>query len=219
MRKQTLDGQKAHHSSVKSILNEIVRSNVPMSFNHSHIVVALHLLSQMPPLGRYRLSKELALSGTTARTLLKRLQKHNYVSTISKGALHRGHTLTEKGSALSLKVKERANIFPEPLNLGPLTVGEIDAIVHVSAQWARTDFNPIEARDSAVSMGAKGCTVINFGKKGLEVGDKLLSDDLVHKLLLNNLKPGDLIHVGTADGFEIARLGAVAASLCSWKEE
>jgi hypothetical protein len=159
------------------------------------------------------------LSGTTTRTLLKRLQKHNYVSTISKGGSHRGHILTEKGRALSLKVKERAEIFPESLNLGPLTVGKIDAVVHVSAQWTRDDFNPLEARDSAVSVGAKGCTVINFGKNGLEVGDKLLSEDSLHELLLNNLKPGDLIHVGTADVFEVARLGAVAASLCSWKEE
>ncbi|MHA2370397.1 MAG: DUF4443 domain-containing protein [Candidatus Hodarchaeales archaeon] len=219
MRKQTPNGQETPSSSVKSILNEIVRSNVPMSFNHSHIVVTLHLLSQMRPLGRYRLSRELALSGTTTRTLLKRLQKHNYVSTISKGGSHRGHILTEKGRALSLKVKERAEIFPESLNLGPLTVGKIDAVVHVSAQWTRDDFNPLEARDSAVSVGAKGCTVINFGKNGLEVGDKLLSEDSLHELLLNNLKPGDLIHVGTADVFEVARLGAVAASLCSWKEE
>ena len=203
--------------SVKSILREIVQSNVPLSFNQVHIVVALHLLSQPSPIGRYRLSDELGVSGTTARTILRRLQKHDLVSTASKGRSQKGHVLTEKGQALSLKIEARAKIGLDALDLGPLTVGTVDAIVYVPAPWAKNNFNPLEARDSAISVGADGCTVINYGKKGLEVGDEVLPESTIRKLPLGDLQPGDLVHVGTADLFKVARLGAVAASLCSWK--
>ncbi|MFX0114610.1 MAG: DUF4443 domain-containing protein [Candidatus Hodarchaeota archaeon] len=204
-------------SPVKGVLREIVQSNVPLSFNQVHIIVALHLLSQPSPIGRYRLSDELSVSGTTARTILRRLQKHGFVSTAFKGMSQKGHVLTEKGKALSLQIETRAKIGREPLDLGPLTVGTVDAIVYVPAPWVRNDFNPLEARDSAVSVGADGCTVIHYGEKGLEVGDEVLSEAAIRKLPLDDLQPGDLVHVGTADVFKVARLGAVAASLCSWK--
>lgn len=219
MGESTLMRQNNHIPTVKGILKEIVQSNVPLSFNQIHIVVALHLLLHLRSLGRYRLSNELAISGTTARTILRRLQKQEIVTATSKGGLKKGHTLTEKGSTLALEIKSRAAIFSKAVNLGPLTVGKVDAIVHVPARWVKDNFRPLEARDSAVSVGAKGCTVINYGKNGLEVGDEILSESSIRKLPLSHVQPSDLLHVGTADTFEIARLGAVAASLCSWKKE
>lgn len=198
-------------------MEEIIQSKVPLSFNRVHIVVTLHLLSQPRPLGRYRLSEELAISGTAARTILRRLQKQNLVSTASKGGSYRGHILTEEGQALAFAIKARANINAIPLNLGSHTVGYVDAIVHVPSKWIKLGFDPIEARDAAVSVGAIGCSVIDCTENGLRIGDQFLPESSVKKLPTNDLKPGDIIHVGTAQVFEIARLGAVAASLCSWK--
>ncbi|MHA2232604.1 MAG: hypothetical protein ACXAB4_08925, partial [Candidatus Hodarchaeales archaeon] len=84
MGESALIRQNNHIPTVEGILKEIVQSNVPLSFNQIHIVVALHLLSHLRSLGRYRLSSELAISGTTARTSLRRLEKHNIVSATSK---------------------------------------------------------------------------------------------------------------------------------------
>ncbi len=197
---------------VHKAINMIMKCDVPLGFMRAHVIVILSLLSSTAPKGRYKLAKELCLSETSTRTILRRLQNHGFVSPQTIGTSKKGHLLTQKGFELKELIKTRMNFWGSPINLDTFTLGQVDAAVRMPVSWIKKQYNPLVARDAAILLGAKGCTVVFLTTKGFSVGETIIPDGLTHQFDQYKSELGDIILVGTADSFETARLGAFAAA-------
>ncbi len=125
------------------------------SYTDAHIAKALILLEK--PTGREMLMKRLNLNEASARTLLRNLEKMNYVRPSSSG-----HVLTQKGMNFLAYIKSNVE--------GPKNVGKTDlsisnsTVAYLVRKKAGKIRIGIEQRDQAIRFGADGLTTIIYNK-------------------------------------------------------
>ncbi len=164
------------------------------------------------PIGRSKLSKELALGEGAARTLIERLKDQGLIS-----ADRAGCALTKKGErtwrTLHAAFPKKATMKKSKLTLGTFNVA---LLVKEGASRVRSG---MEQRDAALMAGAKGATTLIYSRGRLTVPpeqrDAAKETPEVCRALLEQMKPedNDAVVIGSADTYEKAEYGAWAAAL------
>jgi hypothetical protein len=181
------------------------------SFTAVHVIKALELISG-EQIGRNKLSKELALGEGATRTLIERLRDHGLIT-----ADRAGCALSKKGenmwSALHAAFPRKSTIRKSKLTLGSFNVA---ILVREGASKVRSG---MEQRDAALMAGAKGATTLICANGRLTVPpeqrDAAEETPEICRVLMEQLKPGDkdAVVIGSADTFQKAEYGALAAAL------
>jgi len=181
------------------------------SFTAVHVIKALELIAR-EPIGRNRLSKELALGEGAARTLIERLKAHALITVDRAGC-----ALTKKGEGAWRALHA---VFPRKTTIGrsKLTLGSFNVAILVK-EGAGKVRSGMEQRDAALIAGAKGATTLQYSSGRLTVPpdqrDAAEETPEICRVLLDLLKPvdNDAVVIGSADTFERAEHGALAAAL------
>lgn len=163
-------------------------------------------------IGRNKLSKELALGEGATRTLIERLKDRGLIT-----ADRAGCALSKKGetmwSALHAAFPRKTTLRKSKLTLGSFNVA---ILVREGASKVRSG---MEQRDAALMAGAKGATTLVCASGRLTVPpeqrDAAEETPEICRALIEQLKPGDTdaVVIGSADTFEKAEYGALAAAL------
>lgn len=192
------------------------RKSTKMSFNSAHMLLALIILSQRH-MGRYELAKELDLTDSSTRTLLKKLRERKLVKITSK---RRGHTLTRKGKRKVERFASYLKMSFIKLDLKDVTIAKSDALVLIHGPSFPEKLDTVQIRDDALKAGAKGCTTFVYTGNGLRMPEPkdsqfgTIEDDLlISQLKLLKPRNGDIILAGSAETYKKARLGAIFAAI------
>lgn len=181
------------------------------SFTAVHVIKALELIAG-EPIGRNKLSKELALGEGAARTLIERLKAHGLITVDRAGC-----ALTKKGEEAWRALHA---VFPRKTTIGrsKLTLGSFNIAILVK-EGASKVRSGMEQRDAALIAGAKGATTLLYSSGRLTVPpeqrDAAEETPGICRALIDLLKPvdNDAVVIGSADTFEKAEHGALAAAL------
>jgi hypothetical protein len=181
------------------------------SFTAVHVIKALELIAG-EPIGRNKLSKELALGEGATRTLIERLKDHGLIT-----ADRAGCALSKKGeemwSALHAAFPRKTTIRKSELTLGSFNVAIL------VKEGASKVTSGMEQRDAALMAGAKGATTLIYSSGRLTVPpeqrDAAEETPEICRALVEQLKPrdSDAVVIGSANTFEKAEYGALAAAL------
>ncbi|MHA2061750.1 MAG: DUF4443 domain-containing protein, partial [Candidatus Sifarchaeia archaeon] len=198
------------------LFERIFRDGKPHpSFGKAHILIILLHITPKEPIGRYKLSKELEISDSSVRTIIKYLKEIGLVKAIPK----QGHVLSSEGMKLVEKIKKELIKIRTDLDLKELTIGKFDTICHLrnASLKVRTG---VELRDEAIKVGADGATTIIFEKNKLYIPPKPIEDlrktnETFYNMLISNfdLQEGDVLIVGTASDRKKATEAAIASVL------
>jgi hypothetical protein len=131
-------------------------------FTLAHTLLTLQQIASELILGRYEIEKNLKLSNSTARILLRRLVDHNLIKPVKR----KGHCLTTQGQTMLTKIKKRIP-FNGPFSV-PNLVPEPSYLIQI-AQAEQKSQNGIIERDLAVRYGARGGITIQCEKKKLVI--------------------------------------------------
>ena len=130
------------------------------SFLVVHVIKALELIAEKP-IGRNKLSKELALGEGATRTLIERLRDYDLI------------TINRVGCVFSKKGEKLWNTLhatlPRKISLdrSGLTLATFNVAVLVKGCSSKVKFG-MEQRDAALLTGAKGATTLIFKDGKLE---------------------------------------------------
>jgi predicted transcriptional regulator len=199
--------------AVKKILEELLKERAPgpsPSFSIFHIIKALELTAKEGPIGRGKLSKKLGTGEGATRTLLNRLIDAGLIITSKPGCL-----LTEKGETIW---NDFQSIFPQKVKLeeSELTLANYNIALLIKGCGDKVKTG-IEQRDAALLAGAKGATTLIFKNQTLiqpGISENLARDfpeifNQITKQLA--LEENDVVVIGSADKWENAEYGALAA--------
>jgi hypothetical protein len=181
------------------------------SFAAVHVIKALGLIAR-EPIGRNKLSKELALGEGATRTLIERLRGHGLIT-----ADRAGCALSKKGEKMWRTLHAA---LPKKTMVGKskLTIGAFNVAMLVK-KGADKVTSGMKQRDAALVAGAKGATTLIYSSGRLTVPpeqhDVLEEAPETCRVLVEQLKPGedDAVVIGSADTLEKAEYGALAAAL------
>jgi len=200
--------------TVKKILERLVEERAPgpyPSFSVFHIIRALELIAKKGPIGRGRLSEELKTGEGATRTLIDRLKGARLI-VISKP----GCSLTTEGERVW---NEFQSIFPRKIRLekNELTFAARNVAMLVRGRGDRVGVG-VEQRDAAIITGARGATTLVFKNQKLMV--PTISENVARDFPvafsqisgLMELEENDVIVIGSADSWEKAEYGALAAA-------
>jgi len=199
--------------NVKKALEVLIKGKAPgpsPSFQIFHMIKTLELISYLH-VGRGMLANKLGIGKGATRTLVERLKEAKIIS-ISKS----GCSLTKKGEEIWKEVKK---IFPSKIQLekSDLTLSNCNVAVLVKAKADKIKLG-MEQRDAAFLAGAKGATTLIMKKEKLVMpsidADINIESSVVHGKIVSSLKPneGDVIVIGSADTWDKAEYGAIAAA-------
>ena len=199
---------------LKRLLEELTGEKAPgptPSFTAVHAIKALELIAK-EPIGRNRLSKELALGEGATRTLIERFKDHGLIT-----ADRTGCALTKNGESMWRALYA---VSPRKTTIGRsrLTLGRFNVAVLVK-EGASKVRSGMEQRDMALIAGAKGATTLLYSSGRLAVPpeqrDATEEAPEICKALIEQLKPADndAVVIGSADTPEKAEYGALAAAL------
>ncbi|MFP3985076.1 MAG: DUF4443 domain-containing protein [Candidatus Bathyarchaeia archaeon] len=199
---------------LKQVLRELVGAKAlgpSPSFSAVHVLKALELIAEKP-VGRNRLSKDLALGQGATRTLIERLKEKDLISVDRAGCI-----LSKRGERVWRALRK---VFPRKIVLrqSGLTVGRFNVAILVKNCGGRVRFG-LEQRDAALMSGAEGATTLVFrdGKLAVPPEQRDVAEDFprIYEELVNVLKPreNDVIIIGSADSPDKAEYGALAAML------
>ena len=199
---------------MKKILERLMEERAPgpyPSFSVFHIVRALELIAKKGPMGRGRLSEELETGEGATRTLIDRLKGAELV-VVSKP----GCSLTKEGERVW---NEFQSIFPRKVRLekNELTFAPRNVAMLVKGCGNRVGAG-VEQRDAAIITGARGATTMVFKNQKLMV--PTISENVARDFPvafsqisgLMELEENDVIVIGSADNWEKAEFGALAAA-------
>lgn len=200
--------------TVKKILERLVEERAPgpyPSFSVFHLIRALELIAKKGPIGRGRLSEELKTGEGATRTLIDRLKGARLI-VISKP----GCSFTKEGERVW---NEFQSIFPRKIRLekNELTFAARNVAMLVKGRGDRVGVG-VEQRDAAIIMGARGATTLVFKNQKLTV--PTISENVARDFPvafsqisgLMELEENDVIVIGSADSWEKAEYGALAAA-------
>jgi len=200
--------------TVKKILEGLMEERAPgpyPSFSVFHVIRALELIAKKGPIGRGRLSEELKTGEGTTRTLIDRL-KGAELTAVSKP----GCSLTKEGKRVW---KELYSIFPRKVRLekNELTFAARNVAMLIKGCGDRVGAG-VEQRDAAIMTGARGATTLVFKNQKLmipTISENVAQDFPVafsQIIGLMELEENDVIVIGSADSWEKAEYGALAAA-------
>lgn len=199
---------------LKHFLGELMGEKAPgptPSFSVIHVIRALELLGEKP-IGRKRLSRNLALGEGATRTLIERLRSLSLI------------VVDRKGCAFSKKGRKLWNnlhaTIPRKIALkeSSLTLAPFNVAILVKNGSSNVRFG-LEQRDAALLAGSKGATTLTLKDGRLTVPpdyrDLIKDFPQIHRRLVDSLKPeeDDAIVIGSADTLEKAEFGALAAAI------
>jgi len=200
--------------TIKKLLEGLLREKAPgpfPSFSVFHIIKALELTAKEGPIGRGKLSKRLGTGEGATRTLIYRLRDAGLIAASKPGC-----SLTRKGEKIWNKFQ---SIFPKKVALekSKLTLADCNIAVLIKGCGDRVKTG-VEQRDAAILTGAKGATTLVFKNQTLiqpGISENLAQDfpvafNQITKRL--ELEDNDVIVVGSADTWERADYGALAAA-------
>jgi predicted transcriptional regulator len=204
----------AEATCLKRLLEELTIEKAPgptPSFLAVHVIKALELIAQ-EPIGRNKLSKELALGEGATRTLIERLKSHGLISTNRAGC-----TLSKEGEKLWKTLHEAFPRKTAPERSG-LTLAAFNLAIIVKGKAGKVKLG-MEQRDAALLVGARGATTLTFkdGRLTIPPDQRDVAEDFpkIYRKLVDSLKPeeSDVIVIGSANSLEKAEYGALAAAL------
>ena len=200
--------------TVKKILERLVEERAPgpyPSFSVFHLIRALELIAKRGPIGRGRLSEELKTGEGATRTLIDRLKGAELI-VVSKP----GCSLTKEGERVW---NEFQSIFPRKVRLekNELTLAARNVAMLVKGCGDRVGAG-VEQRDAAIITGARGATTLLFKNQKLMV--PTITENVARDFPvafnqitgLMELEENDVIVIGSADSWEKAEYGALAAA-------
>jgi predicted transcriptional regulator len=198
------------------LFERIFRDGKPHpSFGKAHILIVLLHIASNEPIGRYKLSKELAISDSSVRTIIKYLKEIGLVNAIPK----QGHVLSSEGRQFIKEIKKELIEIRTDLSLKELTMGTFDTICQLRNAALKVKTG-VELRDEAIKVGADGATTIIFEKNTLFIPPKPIEDlrksnKDIHNMLTSNfdIQEGDVFIVGTASDRKKATEAAIASVL------
>jgi len=200
--------------TIKKLLEGLLREKAPgpsPSFSLFHVIKALELTAREGPIGRGKLAKGLGTGGGTTRTLLNRLKDAGLIATSKPGC-----SLTSEGKKIWSRFQ---SIFPRKVELeeSNLTLSKCNVAVLIKGCGDSVKTG-VEQRDAAILTGAKGATTLVFRNHRLiqpGISENLARDfPAVFNQISGRLKleDNDVIVVGSADTWEKAEYGALAAA-------
>ncbi|MCK5587469.1 MAG: DUF4443 domain-containing protein [Candidatus Lokiarchaeota archaeon] len=185
------------------------------SFGKAHILIILLYIASKEPIGRYKLSKELEISDSSIRTILKYLREIGLVKAIPK----QGQVLSSEGRKLVKEIKKELVEIRTDLNLKELTIGKFDVICQLRNATSKVKTG-VKQRDAAIKVGAEGATTIIFEKNKLFIPPETIEDlretnEEIYSMLTShfNLQDGDVLIVGTASDRKKAMEATIASAL------
>jgi predicted transcriptional regulator len=199
---------------LKKLLEGLLEEKAPgpfLSFSIFHLIKALELIAKEGPIGRGKLSEELKTGEGATRTLIERLRNAGLIAVSKQGCF-----LTEKGNRIWSKMQL---VFPQKVKLKPneLALAACNVAVRVRGCSDKVR-SGLEQRDAALLAGAKGAITLLFRKEKLVL--PAISEDVakdfpdafskITKHLL--LEENDVIVIGSADAWDKAEYGALAAA-------
>jgi predicted transcriptional regulator len=195
-------------------LESLLKEKAPgpyLSLSIFHLLKALELIAKEGPIGRGKLSEELKTGEGAVRTLIERLKKAELITVSKKGC-----SLTEKGNTIWNKMQL---LFPQKVKLeqNELTLAKCNVAIRVKGCGDKVR-SGLEQRDAALLAGAKGAITLLL--KGQKLVLPTISEDVakdfpeafkkITKGLL--LEENDVVVIGSADAWDKAEYGALAAA-------
>lgn len=175
-------------------------------FDKVHVLRTLLILEREKRIGRKDLAKTLALGEGSVRSILKDLDKKDFL----ESEVAKGHELSAKGKRFVTKLKESI-LGPRIINAKGLTVGEKDVAILIRDVANRVK-RGIDERDAAIKIGSLGATILIFKNSELKFPDqtrvKIKNNDLCR---LFDFKEEDVLIIGTDNTYDKAENAAIAA--------
>ncbi len=200
--------------TIKKLLEELLKEKAPgpsASFSLFHLIKALEVTAKEGPIGRGKLSKRLGTGEGATRTLIDRLKNAELIETSKPGC-----SLTKKGEKTWNQFQA---IFPEKVKLekSELTLAHYNIAMLIKGGGDKVKTG-VEQRDAAILTGAKGATTLIFKSQKLiqpGISENLARDfptafNQISRRL--KLEDNDAVVVGSADTWEKAEYGALAAA-------
>ncbi len=199
---------------MKSLLESLLDEKAPgpyLSFSIFHLIKALELIAKSSPIGRGKLSDELGTGEGAIRTVIERLRTADLIVVSKQGCF-----LTENGKKIWSKMQW---LFPQKARLKPnkLAVAACNVAVRVRGCGDKVR-SGLEQRDAALLAGAKGAMTLFF--RGERLVLPAISEDVAkdfpdafrHITEKLQLEENDVIVIGSADTWDKAEYGALAAA-------
>jgi biotin operon repressor len=168
-----------------------------LSFDSTHVIKVLQLLSEEGHVSRNLLCQELSLGEGSIKTLVKHLKTEGLID-----ATNYGTTMTEKGRKLASEI---LSLIPAETAIPKCSIalGKFNYAVLVKGFSFAVKLG-IEQRDGAITIGALGATTLLFkgGKfvmPGMTNHDSLKNESGIYGILIDKLKPeqDDVIIIGS----------------------
>lgn len=193
----------------------ITRKGPGHLFRPAHFFIALQVIEEKGPIGRYELGRILDLGGGSIRTLVNRMKDADLIAVEGK----KGHILTERGKNVLIDIKKNLIAIQKLDLVEKLTNAKFNWGFQVRAISDKIG-SGISLRDAAISVGANSITSLIYTEKGFNIPtfdedylDKEYPD--LSKLILKlfNFQMGDVLVICGADSEIIAKLGGITAVL------
>jgi len=200
--------------SIKRFLESLTFNKAPgpsPSFSVFDVIKVLRILAEFGPVGRGKLSENLALGKGATRTLLARLVEARLICTSRSGC-----SLTDEGRRVWRKIVEVIPCVSE-IGWNELTFAKHNVAVQVRNRGEKVG-KGIEQRDAAVRAGAKGAVTLIYRDEKLVLptitGDAAEAYPVAYRQItrLMNLKENDVAIIVCADSLKNAECGALAAA-------
>ena len=199
--------------TIKKLLEGLLKEKAPgpsPSFSVFHVIKVLELTAKEGPIGRGKLSRELGTGEGATRTLLNRLIDAGLIITSKPGCL-----LTEKGETIW---NDFQSIFPRKVKLeqSELTLARYNIAMLIKGCGDKVKTG-IEQRDAAILAGVKGATTLISKNQMLiqpGISENVARDfpEIFNQITKQlELEENDVVVIGSADTWEKAEYGALAA--------
>jgi predicted transcriptional regulator len=176
-------------------------------FNIVHIWKTIEAINASQPISRGRLCEKVNIGEGSIRSILTILKKHGLITIKQSGV-----SLTRKGYELFLSIP----IKKDRIQKTELTIGECNVAVHIK-NVDRPITDGLKQRDEAIKVGAGGATTIIVSNGELILA-KGFSVDVNYPPVARTLREkfkvenNDVVIIGTAENYEKAEEGALAAA-------
>ncbi|MGQ0376435.1 MAG: DUF4443 domain-containing protein, partial [Nitrososphaerota archaeon] len=174
------------------------RTGRMLSYELSHVFMALQLTRKNGKISRTVLMTELKLGEGSIKTLVKHLKMQGYIETSNAGMW-----LTKKGEIIYDKLE---SAIPKEMPLGKYSLGLGDYNHAILVKGLGNEIKTgIEQRDAAIMIGALGATTLIFQENKFLMPDRsqdsLRKDAKLRHEMLENLKPeeNDVIIIASSN--------------------
>ncbi|MEQ9714309.1 MAG: DUF4443 domain-containing protein [Candidatus Asgardarchaeum sp.] len=174
------------------------------------IFQSIYEIGSKSRIGRYSLSKEIGLSESTARTLLKFLKREGLIISIPKS----GHRLSNVGLEIFEHLKKYIGSVKEIEELEEFRPAKyaIGILIRGASKYIKKG---LEERDDAVRAGAKGATIIVYERNTFSVPSvypELVGEEKNILIKIFSPSDGDVIAIVFADNRSSVKQAAFAVA-------